>query len=210
MKTTIIASIALLAAIGCGASPEEMDELGQTQEAISAPSGYGFTVSSGGPCTTTSQDCLIPVDKTLRTNLVQLQGCAGSLWQNAFNASTVLFNNDAAGTGFHTATQSGNLSLTPRCVAAGFGGPLLRLRTTSLGFPFILNGVGYQEILAASLELAGNDIVAHCSGAHLSNQQCQDFIRDQFRALLNQSAGNRKNELTLTLSDKARMQVYTP
>jgi hypothetical protein len=212
MINTIIALIALLAAIGCGAAPEDTDEIGQDREALVNPVfpvGYGFVPQTGSACNATSTACLIPADKQLRTNLVQLVGCAGALWQNAFNASTVLFNNDAAGTGFHTATQFGNISLTPRCVAAGFGGPFLRLNPTNLGMPFQVGQKGYQVIVAANLELAGNDIVAHCSGAHLSNQQCQDFIRDQFRALLNQAAGNRKNELTLTSSDKANMTAYT-
>jgi hypothetical protein len=215
IKQWAIASVAVLALSvnnwGCGAA-DEADDLGQDQEALVNPVfpvGYGFVAQTGSACTATSQSCLIPADKQLRTNLVQLVGCSGSMWQTAFNASTVLFNNDAIGTGFHTATQFGNISLTPRCVAAGFGGSFLRLTPTNLGGPFQVGQKGYQAIVAANLELAGNDIVAHCQGAHLSQAQCIDFIRDQFRTLLNQAAGNRKNEPVLTSSDKANMTAYT-
>lgn len=205
MKKYLLALIVLLAA--CGAPPEDSDELGQDQQAITVPSGFGFLSQNDG-------HRYVPATKHLHTNLpVHLTGdCASSLWNDAYTLGRAAYNGNVSGTGFSISNTGGQFDpiVTPRCVPSIAGG----LEVSIAGGPaqVVCFAGGFCQYSLITIDVAGDTVVNKCNAAHLTSAQCRAHIADLWQSELNHISGVPDFPVTMAQSspDWQNMQAYIP
>lgn len=212
MKTIELIAIAVAMA-ACGGS-EPSDELGSDTEALTIPSGYGFSTDDNlSQCfQSASRNCYFPATKHLALTLpVQLVGsCAGPLWNNAFTAARGAYNTNVAGAGFSSGSQVSGFDpvITTRCVTSIAGNSRIAVSAIG-GVVCFAGGCQYSNL---RLDFSGNGLVADCSANHFTAAQCTDYIAGFMQAGLNHISGESDYGKSFISTTPAylRMKAYVP
>jgi hypothetical protein len=186
----------LLAACG-GVESDFEQELGELEQELTVPSGYGIARVSLGPdldvCLKTSgAECIYPKGKRVRMEFSGLLdgGCSGTLWQNAFNTAAseaFAWLTITHSTGFTNAgSGTADVVIKGRCVA----GPVapysqMFVYPSNVGVDPCMQGGPGGSLVCRRYEAwsvaNGNKLVNHCNAMGATQQQCQRYITNAYK-----------------------------